>query len=78
MNVDELLALERALTPEETAFLEQEVLKLAREFEAHVARVTAEIEPGHDDLVDRLRSAASRTVRSIDAAIALGPVDPLA
>ena len=75
MNVDELMALERPLTAEETGFLEQEVLKLAKQLQAHVKRITADIDPAHDDLVDRLRSAANRTVRSIDAAIALGPGD---
>ena len=73
MNVDELMALERPLTDEEMAFMEQEVLKLAKALQAEVARITADIEPGHEDLVDRLRGAASRTVENIDAAIALGP-----
>jgi hypothetical protein len=75
MNADEIMALERPLTDEETAFLEQEVLKLAKALQAEVARITADIEPGHEDLVERLRNAAGRTVENIDAAIALGPVN---
>ena len=74
MNVDELLSADRKLTAEETAFLEQEVLKLAKQLQSMVADITADTGPEHQDLVDQLRSAAVRTVTNIEAAIAIGPV----
>ena len=74
MNVEELLAADRKLTDEETAFLEQEVLKLAKQLQSMVTEITAEVGPEDQDLVDQLRGAAGRTVANIEEAIALGPV----
>jgi hypothetical protein len=72
MNADELMLLDRPLTPEESAFLEQEVLKLAKELEAKVTSISEQIDdPEHQYLVDKLRGAAGRTVASIEAAIAV-------
>jgi hypothetical protein len=71
MNVDELLALDRPLTREEEAFLEQELLKLAQELQSVVAKIADQTDPEHQEMVERLRSAAGRTLENIEAAIAI-------
>ncbi len=77
MDVDELLSLDRELTDEETAFMERELLKLARELEAAVASITEEAsndeegDPEKEAALAQLRNAAGRTVASIEAAIAV-------
>ena len=71
MNIDELLALDRALTDEEAAFMEQELLKTARELQAMAEAITAEIPPEHQHIAEHLRNATRRTVQSIEAAVEL-------
>jgi hypothetical protein len=71
MNVDELMNADRPLTPEELAFLEEELLKLARELQSAVSTIVQECAPEHHHLVDRLQRAADSTVANIEAAIAV-------
>lgn len=39
MDVNELMSVERQLTHDEFAFLEQELLKTTREFHAHACKI---------------------------------------
>ena len=68
MNVDELMNLDRPLTDEEMAFMEQEVLKLARQLKTEVANITSDLDPS-DPVVARLREGPTSVERSIEAAI---------
>jgi hypothetical protein len=71
MNVDELLALDRPLTREEELFLQEELLKLARELQSEVGKIADQTGPEHQEMVERLRGAAGRTLENIEAAIAM-------
>ena len=71
MDIEELLNAKRPLTPAEMAFMEEEVLKLAKELEAEVAQLTASVAPEHRFLADRLRKAAASTVENIEKAKAV-------
>jgi hypothetical protein len=74
MDINELMNANRPLTAAELAFMEEEVLKLAKELQAEVAQITATVDPEHRFLADRLRCAAARTVENIEKAIAV-PMD---
>src|SRR5262245_45015971 len=63
------MALDRPLTRQEEAFMEQELLKLAQELQSAVAKIADQIDPEHQDMVERLRGAADRTLENIEAAI---------
>lgn len=52
MDANELLALDRPLTPEEMAFVEQEVLKLAKQLRDEVARITSDVPDESAELLD--------------------------
>lgn len=77
MNANELLALDRPLTPSEMAIVEDELLKLAQELQREVARITADLGDEHNDEVEQLREAAARALKSIEDAIAV-PMVPVA
>ncbi len=74
MDINELMNANRPLTAAELAFMEEEVLRLAKELQAEVAQITATVDPEHRSLVDQLQSAAARTVENIEKAIAV-PMD---
>jgi len=74
--VNELLALNRPLTSAEMAAVEDELLRLARELQKEVARISEELGEDHPE-VERLQHAAQQTLASIEAAIAI-PTVPVA
>lgn len=67
MDVNELLKLTRPLTDEEAAFMEEEVLKLARQLNSEVKQITAHLDP-NDPTVATLRAKTENVVRNIELA----------
>lgn len=76
MDVNELLALDRPLTPAEIAAVEDELLRLAQELQKEIAVITEELGPENPE-VERLQRAAAETLANIEAAIAV-PTVPVA
>ena len=76
MDVNELLALDRPLTPRELAAVEDELLRLAQELQKEITRIAEEVGPDAPE-VERLQRAAADTLRNIEEAIAI-PVVPVA
>ncbi len=76
MDVNELLALDRPLTPREMAAVEDELLRLAQQLQKEVARIVEEVGPDSPE-VERLQRAAAETLRNIEEAIAV-PAVPVA
>lgn len=70
MDVNELLKLKRPLTDEEAAFLEQEVLNVARELQGHIDTIAARMDPEDPDAT-RLKAAAPNIVRNIEKALSV-------
>jgi hypothetical protein len=71
MDVDELLALDRPLTDEEFAFLEQKLLETVREFHALVEEMLPQVAPQEPFLAERLRNAADSILANVEEAAAL-------
>jgi hypothetical protein len=71
MNVEELLKLERPLTDEEAAFMEDELLKLTRELHTEVMKICEKVEPQSAFLANKLKQAAVRTLENVEAAVAV-------
>lgn len=74
MNVDELMKLERPLTDDEAAFMEEEVLKLAKALTDEVANLTRDLDPD-DPVVAKLRESPRTIIENIEAAIELREED---
>jgi hypothetical protein len=68
MDVEELLKLKRPLTDEEAAYIEEQVLLLAKELQAEVAKITKHLDPSDPD-VAKLRAAPAKIIGGIEAAI---------
>jgi hypothetical protein len=71
MDVNELMNLNRPLTNEEAAFLEQEVLKLAHELDGEISKITRDLDP-NDPEIARLIAAPRNIKEAIAAATACG------
>src|SRR5688572_26802214 len=71
MNVDELLNAERELTNDELEFLEQETLKLARQFEAMVVELSNQVEAKDPEVAALMRRPARKMVRALEDAAAI-------
>ena len=71
MDVDELLALERPLTQEECEFIEQELLKTAKEFQKLAAELTEEIAREDPEMAEQLQRSARAMVLNIEEAAAI-------
>jgi uncharacterized membrane protein len=72
MDIAALLALDRPLTDEEFAFLEERLLATTRELHAKVQQILAQIPPGTErTLTRKLRRSADRMLRHVENAASL-------
>ena len=74
MDIDELLARNGDLTPEEFAFLEEETLKLARAFAAEIDALLPKIAAQDPQMADKLEVQSQIMLANIEAAAAI-PLD---
>jgi hypothetical protein len=72
MDIAELLTLDRPLTDEEFAFLEERLLATTRELHADVQKILAQTPPGTErKLTRKLRRSADRMLRRVENAVSL-------
>lgn len=71
MNVEDLMNLDRPMTPEEQAFFEEELLKKTREAHAAIMEICAGVSGEHRALADKLLGSATRMLENVEAAVAL-------
>ena len=68
MDVNELMELERPLTDEEMAFMEEKLLELTRELGSEIARITKDLDPNDPD-VAKLRAGPAKIRHHLESAI---------
>lgn len=71
MDVDEIMALERELTDEEFAFLEQQLLAMARALFQNVQELTSSIADKEPELSKRLLDSAGSVLLNVELAAAM-------
>ncbi|MGH7552796.1 MAG: hypothetical protein ACREMQ_07175 [Longimicrobiales bacterium] len=71
MDVDEIMALDRELTDEEFAFLEQQLLVMARALFQNVQELTSSIADKEPELSKRLLDSAGSMLLNVELAAAM-------
>lgn len=75
MDVNELMTVDRPLTVEEMAFMEEELLKVAKAFQSEIEKICAGVSEQDPVAAEELRGSANRLVQNIEAAAAIPLVD---
>ena len=76
MDVDEIMALDRELTDEEFAFLEQQLLVMARALFQNVQELTSSIADREPELSKRLLDSAGSMLLNVELAAAMDDEKP--